>query len=79
MSCVLRADRVPCAAGLVATQAGSLGRLVGNFSISVFGGLVASTVALANVMFLSFAACVAVCVLLFAASYSRLRKQDAGA
>lgn len=64
-------------AGLMATQAGSIGRLVGNFSISVFGGLVASTIALANVMFLSFAAFVAMCAVLFAASYGRLRKSDA--
>eukprot|EP00892_Ulva_mutabilis_P003282 jgi/Ulvmu1/1325/UM011_0053.1 len=63
-------------AGLLATQSGSLGRLVGNFCISVFGGIVVGTVALANVMFLSFAVFVVLCAVLFAVSYSRLRKQD---
>ena len=61
-------------AGLLSTQSGSLGRLVGNFSIAVFGGLAAGTVSLANLMYLSFTSFVIVCVVLFVAAYSKLRQ-----
>jgi hypothetical protein len=60
-------------AGLLATQSGSTGRLVGNFSISVFGGMVASIVAVANLIYLSFASVAIMCAVLFAFSYSKLK------
>jgi hypothetical protein len=60
-------------AGLLATQAGSIGRLVGNFSISVFGGMVVSIVAVANLMYLSFASVAIMCAVLFTLSYSKLK------
>jgi hypothetical protein len=59
-------------AGLLATQSGSTGRLVGNFSIALFGGLVVGVVSLANAMFLTFLGAVILCALLFFASYSKL-------
>lgn len=60
-------------AGLLATQSGSLGRLVGNFSISVFGSLTSDTVSLVNVMYLSFAAFVALCLVMCAANFRALK------
>jgi nitrate/nitrite transporter NarK len=69
-----RAADLRWTAGLLSTQSGSIGRLVGNFAITVFGGWAATTVALANEMYLAFAACVVLCLLLFAASYRRLQK-----
>lgn len=60
--------------GLLATQSGSLGRLVGNFSIAVFGSIVASVVSLANVMYMSFLVTVMLCCLLYYASYSKLQQ-----
>ena len=61
-------------AGLLATQSGSVGRLVGNFGISVFGLFVAGTVALSNVMYLTFTGFVGLCLVLYGISYSKLQR-----
>lgn len=61
-------------AGLLTTQSGSIGRLFGNFSITVFGSWTESTIILGNEMYLALLFCVALCGLLFLASFSRLQK-----
>jgi nitrate/nitrite transporter NarK len=69
-------DNRHAAAGLLSTQSGSLGRLVGNFSIAIFGGIVVGTVSLANVMFLVFFGFVLVCLATYALSYSKLQRTE---
>lgn len=67
-------EELEVCAGLMATQSGSIGRLFGNFSITVFGSWAETTIILGNEMYLCLAFCVALCGLLFMASYPRMQK-----
>jgi hypothetical protein len=59
---------------LLSTQAGSIGRLFGNTSITVFGSWADTTIMLGNEMYLALLFCVGVCAVLFICSYTRMQQ-----
>lgn len=74
MHCCSKRPTACMCVGLMSTQSGSIGRLFGNFSITVFGNWSDNTIMLGNEIYLALTVFVSLTALLFIACYSLMQK-----